>query len=137
MALLTLKSFTVQFKNEKKEYLTAVSAINLTLNTGEITGLIGESGSGKSVTSLSITRLIEEAKVSGQAIYDDGESTIDLVHCNPSELKRIRQSEIAYIFQEPMTALNPLMTCGKQIMENASSALSVQELLRRVELGRC
>src|SRR5713226_8911502 len=114
-SLLEIKHLIVEFLTEGGP-LRAVDDICLTLNAGETVCVVGESGSGKSVTSLSILRLIEQesgAVLSGQILFNDE----DLTAKSREEMQRIRGSQIAMIFQEPMTALNPLMTIGDQIAE--------------------
>ncbi|RKE35380.1 microcin C transport system ATP-binding protein [Paraburkholderia sp. BL23I1N1] len=91
----------------------AVNDVTLTIQRGERVALVGESGSGKSVTALSILRLLSDAQVSG-AIRFDGQ---DLLAKSEREMRGMRGSDIAMIFQEPMTALNPLYTVGDQIAE--------------------
>src|SRR5690606_14403763 len=99
----------------------ALKNISLTVNRGEIVSLVGESGSGKSVTSLSVLQLVPSppAKyVSGKILFsEDGEQATDLLEKDRYALQNIRGNKIAMIFQEPMTSLNPVMTCGGQVME--------------------
>jgi len=94
----------------------AVDGVDLTIHAGETLGVVGESGSGKSVTALSIMRLLPAppARYAGGRILFRGE---DLLTKSDAELRRVRGDEIAMIFQEPMTALNPVFTVGDQIME--------------------
>lgn len=96
----------------------AVNDVSFTLNKGETLGIVGESGSGKSVTSLSIMRLISSpGKITGgQIIYNNGVRT-DLLSIQEKQMRKYRGKEIAMIFQEPMTSLNPVIKCGKQVVE--------------------
>lgn len=136
MRILDVNNLSVKF-TQKEEDFEAVKGISFSLNSGEILGLIGESGSGKSVTSQSITRLIEDAKYAGSVSYFSDNQCIDLINCSNSQLQIIRREEVAYIFQEPMTALNPLMPCGDQILESSSTKKKdvLFELLHKVELN--
>lgn len=94
-----------------------VRGIDFQLAPGEKVALVGESGSGKTVTALSLLRLLTEAQVSGQARFAGSEGEGDLLALPERELRGIRGRDIAMIFQEPMTALNPLYSVGEQIME--------------------
>ncbi|MEN9350230.1 MAG: hypothetical protein RL372_1208 [Bacteroidota bacterium] len=118
--LLAIHNLTVTFETEIKSF-TAVKEVSLVVNRGEIRALVGESGSGKSVTSMSILQLIPSPpatfKNGSILFYDTSGTAIDLLQTNASEIEAIRGSKIAMIFQEPMTALNPVLTCGKQIIE--------------------
>ena len=107
-ALLELKDLRIAFGGQ-----AVVHGVNLCIQPGERVALVGESGSGKSVTALSVLRLLESAELSGQVLWQGQ----DLLQQTPAEMQRIRGDEIAMIFQEPMTALNPLMTVGQQISE--------------------
>jgi peptide/nickel transport system ATP-binding protein len=118
--LLEVKNLVTQFKSEG-EFTKAVNDISFTLHKGETIGIVGESGSGKSVTSLSIMQLIPNppGKITGgEIIYHtkDG-SKVDLVKTKNDEMRHYRGNEIAMIFQEPMTSLNPVIRCGDQVME--------------------
>lgn len=94
----------------------AVDGVSFTLDKGKILGIVGESGCGKSITSLSIMRLLADpgCHVSGRVLFDG----VDLLGLTEAAMHRIRGNQIAMIFQEPMTSLNPLFTVGDQIMES-------------------
>ena len=118
--LLEFKNLVTEFKTEGT-VVRAVNGISFTLNKGETIGIVGESGSGKSVTSLSAMRLIPSppGEISGGEIIfhkDDGES-VDLLKISEEEIRKHRGNDIAMIFQEPMTSLNPVFTCGNQVVE--------------------
>lgn len=118
--LLEVKNLVTEFKTEEGT-VTAVNNVSFDLYRGETIGIVGESGSGKSVTSLSIMRLIPNPPgiiKSGQIIYHtkDGKQ-IDLVKISEDEMRKFRGNEISMIFQEPMTSLNPVFTCGDQVVE--------------------
>ena len=112
----------VQIKNLKTHFYTeagtakAVNNISFDIYKGEVLGIVGESGSGKSVTSLSINRLIPDPPgkiVGGEILYNNQ----DLLKLSYDEMKDIRGKEIAMIFQEPMTSLNPVLKIGIQMNE--------------------
>ena len=112
--ILKLEKLDVAF-HTRRGILQAVRGLDLDVGQGEIVGIVGESGSGKSVTLRAITRLLHAgARIGGRVLWR-GE---DLAACSESELTRIRGRQIAMIFQEPMTALNPVMTIGQQIDES-------------------
>ena len=117
--LLQIKNLSVNFETGY-EKTSAIKNISLEINKGEIVAIVGESGSGKTVTSLSILRLLQSppAKyVSGEILFSKKENQIDLLKLSGEEMRSIRGNEIAMIFQEPMTSLNPVQTCGSQVME--------------------
>ncbi|MDT8069672.1 MAG: ABC transporter ATP-binding protein [Terriglobia bacterium] len=113
MPLLSIQSLFVRFPSPTGA-ITAVRDVSLEIATGESLGLVGESGSGKSVTSLAILRLLPpEARIEG-SIHFNGE---DLLAKSPDEMRRVRGARVSMIFQEPMTALNPVMRVGDQVAE--------------------
>jgi peptide/nickel transport system ATP-binding protein len=118
--LLEVKNLVTEFRTES-ETVKAVNDISFTLFRGETIGIVGESGSGKSVTSLSTMRLIPNPPgkiTSGEIIYHtENLGAVDLVKLSEKEMRAYRGNEIAMIFQEPMTSLNPVYTCGDQVME--------------------
>lgn len=112
--ICSLENFSLSFQKNKKWY-PAVSGVNLEIRSGEMVALIGESGCGKSITALSLMGLQpEHAKVTGKLQFQ-GESLLDL---DEKRWTDYRGNKISMIFQEPMTALNPLIKVGKQIQEN-------------------
>ncbi len=120
-ALLDIRGLQIRFAAAE-----AVRGISLQLEEGEVLGLVGESGSGKSVTALAILGLLgTAAQVTGQILWQSANSAnsafTDLLRQPESALRRLRGREIAMIFQEPMTALNPVMTIGRQVTESAEA----------------
>ncbi|MEM9983012.1 MAG: ABC transporter ATP-binding protein, partial [Bacteroidota bacterium] len=121
----------------EKGTIQAVKHVNFSLAKGETIGIVGESGSGKSVTSLSIMRLIQEpiGKIaSGEIIFDSPKmGKLDLLSLSKDEMQEIRGNDIAMIFQEPMTSLNPVYTCGNQVMEAIllHQQVSIEEAKKR------
>ncbi len=118
--LLEFKNLVTEFHTEGK-VVTAVNNISFILKKGETIGIVGESGSGKSVTSLSAMRLVPSppGKIAGGEILfhkKDGD-IVDFLKISEKEMRQYRGNEIAMIFQEPMTSLNPVFTCGDQVME--------------------
>ncbi len=115
---LEIKNLKVSFDTEEG-IVHAVNDVSFTINKGETIGIVGESGSGKSVTALSIMRLLPtEGKISGNVIYQaPNNDSIHLTDLPLSEMQKFRGNDIAMIFQEPMTSLNPVFSCGKQVAE--------------------
>lgn len=127
--------------------LPVLKNISFDLHKGEILALVGESGSGKSVTALSIPRLLSPKEInytSGSVIFrSTNEKDINLLGLTDREMNQYRGKEIGFVFQEPMSSLNPLMTCGMQVMEQilqhsqckkAEAKQKTIELFRQVEL---
>jgi len=113
--LLEIKGLKTTFFTDNGQ-IPAVDDIDFSVHEGEILGIVGESGSGKSVTSLSIMGLIPSppGKITGGAILLDGKN---IAKCTDKQMQKIRGKDIAMIFQEPMTSLNPLFTIGDQLKE--------------------
>lgn len=116
--LLSIKNLCITFTAEAGNP-PAADIDSCTMLRGETMALVGESGSGKSVTALSILRLLPaEASVSGRILFsDDGEKQVDLTAISLQEINKLRGNKIGMIFQEPMTSLNPVLTCGSQVIE--------------------
>ncbi len=114
--MLKVKDLAVKFYNqEDKVWLETVHKVSFDLERGKVLGIVGESGSGKSVTSFSIMRLHDSknTQIDGEINLD----SIDLLNLNDTEIRKYRGNKIAMIFQEPMTSLNPVFTCGEQVKE--------------------
>jgi peptide/nickel transport system ATP-binding protein len=130
--LLEVRNLVTEFRTED-ETVKAVNDISFTLHRGETIGIVGESGSGKSVTSLSAMRLIPNPPgriTGGEMIFHSRtRGPIDLVKLSEKEMRTFRGNEIAMIFQEPMTSLNPVYTCGNQVME----AIMLHQKVSKVE----
>lgn len=129
--VLEVKDLGITFFTDRGE-LPAVQNVNFKIHRGETLAVVGESGCGKSMTALSIMRLIPSPPgkiTSGEILYKGN----DLVKLSENEICKIRGNEISMIFQEPMTSLNPVMTTGKQIMETimAHNKISKKEAAQR------
>ncbi|MDE3183646.1 MAG: ABC transporter ATP-binding protein [Bacteroidota bacterium] len=118
--LLEIKNFSVDFVTESGT-TPAVKNISFKINHGETVAIVGESGSGKTVTSLSILQLLPTPPAkykTGQILFsEDGNTSVDILKLNDAALRKIRGNKISMIFQEPMTSLNPVKTCGNQVIE--------------------
>ncbi len=116
--LLQVHNLTIDFISEGNT-TPAVKNISFNVEAGEIVAIVGESGSGKSVTSLSLMQLLpRQAVVTGRLLFSMNEKeTIDLGKIPEKEINAVRGKDMAMIFQEPMTSLNPVFTCGYQVME--------------------
>jgi ABC-type dipeptide/oligopeptide/nickel transport system ATPase component len=113
--MLEVKNLTVRFRTADED-ITAINSLSFTLRAGETLAIVGESGSGKSVTGLALTKLLPEPP----AIYQTGEILLEgrsVLTMGEGELRRIRGNQIAYVFQEPGTSLNPVYPVGHQIGE--------------------
>ncbi|EPZ48223.1 MULTISPECIES: ABC transporter ATP-binding protein [Alicyclobacillus] len=139
--VLEVKDLQIEFKVDE-QYYKAVQGVNFHIAPGETLGLVGESGCGKSVTSMSVMRLLKDpTKVSGQIMYQGR----DLLKLTENQMRQVRGNEIGMIFQEPMTSLNPVHKIGRQIGEtlllhrgmSASRARKESiEMLKRVGIPR-
>ena len=124
-ALLDVRHLNIEFPAKAivgatiPTFLPAVSDLSFSIASGEVLGLVGESGSGKSITSLAIMRLLPpQARISGDILYaEKGTGSRSLPGLDEESIRQLRGSRIAMIFQEPMTALNPVMRVGEQIAE--------------------
>ena len=119
--LLDIVGLNIHFQAESGSF-HALKDASFTVNRGEIVAIVGESGSGKSITALSILKLLPTPPAvydSGKILFsNDGLTTKDILQIDDESLRQLRGNRISMIFQEPMTSLNPLMTCGKQVMES-------------------
>lgn len=117
-SLLSIRNLSVQFSNEGEKTI-AVKNSSIEIKKGELVAIVGESGSGKSVTALSLLQLLpKQSIISGKVVFFQKEKKpVDLISLKEKSINKIRGKNIAMIFQEPMTSLNPVFTCGKQVME--------------------
>lgn len=145
LPLLQIKNLSIAFESSIASR-PALNNANIIVNRGETVAIVGESGSGKSITSLSILGLLASppAKYTkGSIIYNQPEQSIDLLKANFRTLSNLRGNKIAMIFQEPMTSLNPVLTCGFQVVEaikthlklsNKAAKVRTIELFKKVQL---
>lgn len=129
--LIEVKNLSISFP-EEKGVNQVVHQLNYTINKGETLGIVGESGSGKSISSLSIIRLLNKSAIidSGEIFFRmEGTEPTDILRLEEKKMRSLRGKEIAMIFQEPMTSLNPVMQCGEQVAE----ALRLHKKLNRKE----
>ncbi len=118
-SLLSIRNLSVAFSNEGNTTV-AVKSSSIDIKKGELVAIVGESGSGKSVTAMSLLKLLPEktTKTKGKIFfYQKEQQPVDLLTAPENEMQEIRGRKISMIFQEPMTSLNPVFTCGKQVME--------------------
>jgi peptide/nickel transport system ATP-binding protein len=142
--MLNVQNLNIDFYNqEEKTWFKAVKTISFQVKEGTVLGIVGESGSGKSVTSFSIMRLHDErsAKITGEIDFEN----ISLLNLGANEIRQIRGNQISMIFQEPMTSLNPVFTCGEQVEEaiilhqkvdKQTAKLKTIDLFNEVQLPR-
>ena len=117
--ILEVRNLRVHFHNENS-IVKAVDGISYKLEKGKILGIVGESGSGKSISCLSILALIRdraEIESSGTIMFNSDDENVNLRDLTGGQLQKIRGSKISMIFQEPANSLNPVHTCGKQVLE--------------------
>ena len=127
---LDVRDLHVRFRQDGKT-THAVKGVSFTVEKGETVALVGESGSGKSVTALSTVQLLDEAAhLSGSITYDGAQ----MVGADERELRRVRGNDVSFIFQEPMTSLNPLHTLEKQLAESLSLHQGLQGDEARVRI---
>ena len=140
--MLQVNRLDVQFKTENGLF-HAVKNLSFNLNKGETIGIVGESGSGKSVTSLALMRLLnaDQTQIQGEVLLDN----INLLGLPEKDMRAIRGNRMAMVFQEPMTSLNPVLTCGFQVAEAVKLHLNFNkkeakkrtiELFNEVQLPR-
>src|SRR5665809_103768 len=122
--LLSVRDLAVQFKT-RKSTIRAVNGISFDLDAGETLGIVGESGCGKSVSALAMLGILPRAGrvTDGEVMFED----VDLLKLPDSQLRQIRGNEIAMIFQDPMTSLNPVLTVGRQITEGLRKHLDMNK----------
>lgn len=141
--LLEVKNLETTFTRDKQE-IKILHGVNFHLQKGEVLGLVGESGCGKSLTSLSIMRLFQgtTGKITNGSILFDG---VDLTKLSESDIREKRGKQMAMIFQEPMTSLNPVMRIGRQLTETIEMHLRLSKaeakqhainMLKNVGIGR-
>ena len=145
LPLLEITELDVTF-GKGEEAVKAVQNLNLCIRAGETMGIVGESGSGKSVTSLAIMGLLPlSANTNGSILFQMENERIDLLKTDNAAFRNIRGKRISMIFQEPMTSLNPVHTCGAQVAEaiklhtgckSKEARIKVLELFNQVDLPR-
>jgi peptide/nickel transport system ATP-binding protein len=140
--LIEIKDLCINFGTQE-----TIKHLSYSINEGETLGVVGESGSGKSLTSLCVIGLLHPAAkvISGEILFHHNGKTVDLLQLNENEMRKLRGNEIAMIFQEPMTSLNPVIKCGEQVAEalrlhkklsNKQAKERTIELFKEVQLPR-
>lgn len=141
MSLLAIEKLSIEFSGQGAEPVRAAQDVTFAVNKGELMALVGESGSGKSVTAQSILQLLPAQTTISGTVHFDGLSLLDM---GPAAIRQIRGKRISMIFQEPMSALNPLHTIGKQLheiialhqnLDKAATHTRIAELLEMVGLS--
>ena len=132
--MLEIRKLTIEF-GDGPHATRAVDDVSLAIGAGAVVGLVGESGSGKTTLGLAVTRLLAASAriVSGQIMFEGR----DLLTCDAASLRRVRGGRIAYVFQEPSTSLNPVMTVGAQVIEAIelhTEVRGISALARAVDL---
>ena len=141
--MLKINKLNISFKDSDDKYTQIIKDLNFEIPENKIIAIVGESGSGKSVTSLSIMGLLSEniSKISGEIIFEGS----NLIKYSDKEFEKIRGNQISMIFQNPMSSLNPSMTCGEQVAEillthsivpEKEAKQRVIELFEKVKLPR-
>ncbi|MVA56719.1 ABC transporter ATP-binding protein [Agrobacterium vitis] len=139
--LLTVSDLKTTF-DTPRGLVTSVDGVSFSIAPGKTLGLVGESGSGKSVTSLSLMRLVERSNgriAGGSMLFKNGNGEVDLKRLPEKEMRAVRGNEIAMVFQEPMTSLDPVWPVGKQIAEAVrlhQGASKVEARHRAIEMLR-
>lgn len=144
--LLSIQNLDINFRTETGT-ISAVQDISINVSRNELLAIVGESGSGKSVTALSILQLLPKSSTiypNGKIVFStDEKNSIDILRISSDKLQALRGNQIAMIFQEPMSSLNPVMTCGHQVTETilqhkkispADAKLEAIELFKKVKL---
>ena len=116
--LLEINNLSVSFNRDNRDSFAAVDNISFALGKGEVFGIVGESGSGKSVTALSVLGLLPRGKAKLSANSSIKLNGQELIAASEKDLRQIRGGQIGFIFQEPMSSLNPLHRVGEQVAEN-------------------
>jgi peptide/nickel transport system ATP-binding protein len=128
--VLCVKNLRVEFKNRQSK-LVAVDDLSFNLARGEVLGIVGESGAGKSVTGAAIIGLIEQpGRIAGGEIWLNGQRIDDLSF---NEMRKVRGKKIGMIFQDPLTSLNPLYTIGRQLVETIRAHTSLSAKIARTQ----
>jgi oligopeptide transport system ATP-binding protein len=131
--ILQVRNLVTRF-NTQDGIVHAVNGVTFDLHEGETLAIVGESGSGKSVTMMSLLRLIPSSAartVSGEALFNDGYTERDLLKLSEDEIRQVRGGQIGFIFQDPLSSLNPVLTVGQQIGESLIEHFGMPEAQAR------